>query len=109
MVREWAAVPYVPTHQYESRDSQPYQYLATRVRHQQGELFKDGAMARHFAVVTNIWDMDGQELPQWQRDKAGTIEHIWGAPIFSTTYNERVPAISPSCVASLAKHMKNSS
>jgi len=76
MVREWAEVPYVPTHRYERRDSQPYRYLAIRVRRQQGELFEDGARVRHFAVVTNIWDMDGQELLQWQRGKAGTIEHI---------------------------------
>ena len=76
MVREWAEVPYVPTRQYERRDSQPYRYLAIRVRRQQGELFEDGARVRHFAVVTNIWDMDGQELMQWQRGKAGTIEHI---------------------------------
>ena len=31
---------------------------------------------RHFAVVTNIWDMDGQKSLEWQRGKAGTIEHI---------------------------------
>jgi hypothetical protein len=76
VVREWAEVPYVPTRQYERRDSQPYRYLAIRVRRQQGELFEDGVKARHFAVVTNIWDMDGQELLEWQRGKAGTIEHI---------------------------------
>jgi len=76
MLREWAEVPYVPTHRYERRDSQPYRYLAIRVRRQQGELFEDGAKVRHFAVVTNIWDMGGQELLEWQRGKAGTIEHI---------------------------------
>ena len=76
VVREWAEVPYVPTRQYERRDSQPYRYLAIRVRRQQGELFEDGVKMRHFAVVTNIWDMDGQELLEWQRGKAGTIEHI---------------------------------
>jgi len=35
-----------------------------------------------------------------------TIRHFvaftWGAPNFSTTYNERVPAISPGCAASSA-------
>lgn len=76
VVREWAEVPYVPTRQYEKRNSQPYRYLAIRVRRQQGELFEDGVKVRHFAVVTNIWDMDGQELLEWQRGKAGTIEHI---------------------------------
>jgi hypothetical protein len=75
-VREWAEVPFVPTRQYERRDSQPYRYVAIRIRWQQGELFRDGNKVRHFAIVTNIWDMDGQELLEWQRGKAGTIEHI---------------------------------
>jgi len=76
VIREWAEVPYVPTRQYERRDSQPYRYLAIRVKRQQGELFDNGAKVRHFAVVTNIWDMDGQALLEWQRGKAGTIEQV---------------------------------
>ena len=76
MIREWAEVPCVPARQYEQMDAQPYRYLAVRVRRQQGELFADGVKVRHFAVVTNIWDMDGQELLEWQRGKAGTIEYI---------------------------------
>jgi len=76
MVREWAEVPYVPGRKYERRDSQPFRYLAIRVRRQQGELFEDGVKARHFAVATNIWDMEGQRVLEWQRGKAGTIEHI---------------------------------
>lgn len=76
MVREWAEIPYVPGRKYERKDSQPYRYLAIRVRRQQGELFEDGVKVRHFAVVTNIWDMDGEKLLEWQREKAGTIEHI---------------------------------
>jgi hypothetical protein len=75
-IKEWAEVPYAPTCQYEKRDSQPYRYLAVRVRRQQGELFEDGAGVRHFAVVTNMWSMGGQDLLEWQRGKAGTIEHI---------------------------------
>ncbi|MDP2948004.1 MAG: hypothetical protein Q8P22_00500, partial [Chloroflexota bacterium] len=76
MVREWAEVPYVPTREYEKKDSRPYRYLAIRVRRQQGALFEDGAQARHFAVVTNLWDMEGQALLEWQRGKAGTIEQV---------------------------------
>jgi len=76
MIREWAEVPYIPSRHYEKKDSQPYRYLAVRVRQQQGELFEDGARLRHFAIVTNIWDRDGKELLEWQRGKAGTIEHI---------------------------------
>jgi hypothetical protein len=76
MIREWAEVPYVPARQYEKKDSQPYRYLTIRIRRQQGDLFEDGTGVRHFAVVTNMWDMDGKELLEWQRGKAGTIEHI---------------------------------
>jgi len=76
MIREWAEVPYVPDREYERRDSRPYRYLAIRLRRQQGELFEDGAMVRHFGVVTNLWDMEGQELLEWQRGKAGTIEQV---------------------------------
>jgi len=76
MMREWAEVPYVPSHEYEKKDSQPYRYVAIRVRRQQGELFEDGVSVRHFAVVTNLWDMDGQKLLEWHRGKAGTIEQV---------------------------------
>ena len=76
MVREWAEVPYTPTYHYERKDSQPYRYLAVRIRRQQGELFENRAAVRHFAVVTNIWDMEGAKLLEWQRGKAGTIEQV---------------------------------
>lgn len=76
IVREWAEVPYVPAREYEKKDSRPYRYLAIRVRRQQGVLFEDGVSVRHFAVVTNLWDMEGRKLLEWQRGKAGTIEQV---------------------------------
>jgi len=76
IVKEWAEVPYVPSRHYEGKDVAPYRYVAVRLRHQQGELFRDGTSVRHFAVVSNIWDIDGQQLLEWQRGKAGTIEQV---------------------------------
>lgn len=76
VIREWAEVPYVPYREYEKKDSQPYRYVAIRVRKQQGELFEDGSSIRHYAVVTNLWEMDGQALLEWQRGKAGTVEQV---------------------------------
>jgi hypothetical protein len=76
MIREWAEVPFTPSRRSEKKDAQPYRYLAVRIRHQQGELFEDGAAVRHFCVVTNVWDMEGQKLLEWQRGKAGTIEQV---------------------------------
>jgi hypothetical protein len=76
MIREWAEVPFVPARPNEKKDSQPYRYLAVRIRQQQGELFENGITIRHFGVVTNIWDMEGQKLLEWQRGRAGTIEQV---------------------------------
>jgi len=76
MIREWAEVPFAPSRKNEKKDTQPYRYLAVRIRHQQGELFEDGATVRHFCVVTNLWDMEGEKLLEWQRGKAGTIEQV---------------------------------
>jgi hypothetical protein len=76
MIREWAEVPFIPSRRNEKKDSQPYRYLAVRIRHQQGELFEDGASVRHFCVVTNLWEMEGPKLLEWQRGKAGTIEQV---------------------------------
>jgi hypothetical protein len=75
VVREWSEVPYVPSRKQEKKDAPVYRYLAIRVRRPQGELWPEGSDARHFAVVTNRWEMDGQAVLEWQRGKAGTIEH----------------------------------
>jgi len=76
VVREWAEVAYVPGRVREQRDGVPHRYLAVRVQTPQGVLFGDGTTVKHFAVVTNDWETDGQALLVWQRGKAGTIEHV---------------------------------
>jgi len=76
VIREWAEVPYVPSREYEKKDSQPYRYVAIRIRKQQGELFEDGSSVRHYAVVSNLWEIEGQALLEWQRNKAGTVEQV---------------------------------
>jgi hypothetical protein len=74
--REWAEVEYVPSRKYERKDAKPFRYVAVRLMRQQGELFGDGVPVRYIAVVSNIWEMDGKELLEWHRGKAGTIEHV---------------------------------
>lgn len=76
VIREWSEVVYVPSQVSEKKDSLPYRYLVISVRRQQGELFEDGTQVRHYAVVTNLWEMEGQALLEWQRGKAGTVEQV---------------------------------
>jgi hypothetical protein len=74
--RAWAEVPFVPGEHRERKDQQPLRYVALRIRSRQGELFADGSVVKHFAVLTNLWDREGQRLLEWHREKAGTIEAI---------------------------------
>jgi hypothetical protein len=54
----------------------PLRWVAIRVRKRQGELFGDGSEAKHFAVVTNLWEWETKRLLVWHREKAGSIEAI---------------------------------
>ena len=76
VIREWAEVPYVPE-DGDHRKDRPCvrRYLALRVRKRQGELFADGSMVKHFAIVTNR-ESEGLALIRWHREKAGTVEHV---------------------------------
>jgi hypothetical protein len=75
-LRDWAEVPFVPSEKSEHKDSKPLRYVAIRVRPRQDELFADGSAVKHFAVVSNRWELDGARLLQWHREKAGTIEQV---------------------------------
>lgn len=75
-IREWAEVAYVPSRKNENKDAPLYRYVAIRIRLQQGKLWHDGGSVRHYAIVSNRWQTEGKALLEWQRGKAGTIEHI---------------------------------
>jgi hypothetical protein len=75
-IRECADVPFVPGEKAEKKNTQPLRYVAIRIRKKQGELFDDGSRVRHFAVLTNCWELKAARLIEWHREKAGTIELV---------------------------------
>jgi hypothetical protein len=75
-VRECAEVPFVPREKAEKKDTPPLRYVAIRIRKPQGELFDDGSRVRHFAVLSNRWELNTAALIAWHREKAGTIELV---------------------------------
>jgi hypothetical protein len=72
--KEWAEVEFVPDEAGIRKDEKPDRYLAIRVRPAQGELFADGNAYHYYAVVTSLWDWDGEHLLRWQRERCGTVE-----------------------------------
>jgi hypothetical protein len=74
-LRQWAEVAFVPGEAGERKDRQPLRYVGLRLLKPQGVLFADGSDRHHHAVATNL-DWAGDRLLAWQREKAGTIEHV---------------------------------
>jgi len=74
--KEWAEIEYVPTIRSSSKQMKPDRYLAIRIRPAQGELYQDGQPFHYFAVVTNMWNWDGERLLQWQRERCGSVEKV---------------------------------
>jgi hypothetical protein len=75
-LRQWAELDFVPGEKVEKKGIAPLRYVGLRLLKPQGELFHDGNDKHYHAVITNRWEMDGGELLNWQRAKAGTIEHV---------------------------------
>jgi hypothetical protein len=75
-IRECAEVPFVPAEKLEKKHTQPLRYVAIRIRKAQGELFDDGSAVRHFAVLSNRWELTAARLIEWHREKAGTLEGV---------------------------------
>lgn len=76
VIRQCAEVDFVPGEAYEHKDLRPLRYVAVRIRRRQGDLFSDGSAMKHFAVVTNLWERKADQLLQWHREKAGTVEIV---------------------------------
>lgn len=74
--KQWAEVEFVPTKPSKKKQMKPDRYLAIRIRPLQGELFGDGHPYHYFAVVTNMWNWDGERLLRWQRERCGTVEKV---------------------------------
>jgi hypothetical protein len=75
-MRECTEVPFVPGEKAEKKDLQPLRYVAMRIRKKQGELFEDGSRVRHFAGLSNRWELKPTRLIEWHREKAGTVEMV---------------------------------
>ena len=74
--KEWAEVEFIPSGPSNKKDLKPDRYLAIRVRPRQTELFSDGNPYHYYAVVTNRWEIDGEELLRWQRERCGSVEKV---------------------------------
>ena len=84
--KQWAEVEFVPDQKSPHKNDRPFRYVGIRLRQQEGDLF-DGAY-RHFAVVTNRWEMEGNELLNWQRQRCGTVE--WAHDVLKNDFAARV-------------------
>jgi hypothetical protein len=73
-LRQWAELDFVPSHRYEHKDSRPLRYVGLRLLKPQGLLFADGSDRHYHTVATNL-SWEGGRLLDWQREKAGTVEH----------------------------------
>ncbi|MGC2049433.1 MAG: IS1380 family transposase [Gallionella sp.] len=74
--KEWAEVEFIPSDASVKKNLKPDRYLAIRVRPWQTELFADGKSYHYYAVVTNRWEMEGEELLRWQRERCGSVEKV---------------------------------
>jgi hypothetical protein len=92
-IREYAEVTdFVPGwKRNDKKDGRAFRYIAIRVRSRQQDLFASpDSQWRHFAVVTNNYDWNGERLLRWHREKQGTVEHGHG-----TTRHDLAGAVMP--------------
>jgi hypothetical protein len=84
--KQWAEVPYVPEQRSPKKDARPFRYVGIRIPREQTDLFEGPYL--YFAVVSNRWEMNGNELLNWQRQRCGTVE--WAHDLLKNDFAARV-------------------
>jgi hypothetical protein len=84
--KQWAEVAFVPQERSPKRDARPFRYVGIRIPREEPDLFEDSY--RYFAVVTNRWEMEGNALLNWQRERCGSVE--WAHDVLKNDFAARV-------------------
>jgi len=84
--KQWAEVSFVPEERSPKKDAQPFRYVGIRIPRSDPDLFEGPYM--YFAVVTNRWKMDANELLNWSRQRCGTVE--WAHDLMKNDFAARV-------------------
>jgi hypothetical protein len=84
--KQWAEITYVPEQRGAKKGDRPFRYIGIRNPRKEVDLFEWAY--RHFAVVTNRWQMEGNELLNWQRQRCGTVE--WAHDLLKNDFGARV-------------------
>jgi hypothetical protein len=84
--KQWGEVPFVPEERSPKKDAKPFRYVGIRIPRSEPDLFEGPYM--YFAVVTNRWEMDGNELLNWSRQRCGTVE--WAHDLMKNDFAARV-------------------
>jgi len=84
--KQWAEVPFVPEERSPKKDARPFRYVGIRIPREEPDLFEGPHM--YFAVVTNRWEMDGNALLSWQRQRCGTVE--WAHDLLKNDFAARI-------------------
>jgi len=84
--KQWAEVDFVPEERSPKKDAKPFRYVGIRIPRSEPDLFEGPYM--YFAVVTNRWEMDGNELLNWSRQRCGTVE--WAHDLMKNDFAARV-------------------
>ena len=84
--KQWVEITYVPEQRRPKKGDRPFRYIGIRIPRKEVDLFE--GPYRHFAVVTNRWGMEGNELLNWQRQRCGTVE--WAHDLLKNDFGARV-------------------